>query len=223
MAGLTFPNETPEYRRARNQLLQAEIKLREEIERVAAMRRAVPLGGKVKEDYCFEEIGDKGTVRKVKLSELFASSRNSLFAYSFMYGPKMEHPCPMCSSFLDALNGNARHIAQRINLAVIARSPIQRVSAFAKSRGWNALRMLSSANNSYSSDYLAETSDGSQYPMANVFVRHEGSIHHFWGTEMLYAKVEGEPRHMDLMWPLWNVFDTTPAGRGGDWHPSLDM
>jgi predicted dithiol-disulfide oxidoreductase (DUF899 family) len=223
MAGMTFPNETAGYRQAREQLLKAEINLRAEIERVAAMRRTLPLGGVIKEDYAFEEIVGGGQVRTVKFSELFEGSKTSLFIYSFMYGPKMENPCPMCSSFLDGLNGNARHIAQRINFAVVARSPIQRIMAFAKARGWNALRLLSSAKNSYNPDYLAESADGDQYPMANVFVRGDGSIHHFWGTEMLYADVDGSPRHVDLMWPLWNVLDTTPEGRGSDWNPPLNV
>jgi predicted dithiol-disulfide oxidoreductase (DUF899 family) len=223
MAGLTIPNETDEYREVRDKLLQAEIDLRAQVEHVAAMRRGLPIGGLLKEDYAFEEIaGDDGQVRKVKLSELFEGSKTSLFVYSWMYGPKMPNPCPMCSSIIDGLNGNARHLAERINLAVVARSPIERMMAFAKARGWNSLRLLSSAKNTYNTDYFGETADGDQYPMANVFVRRDGSIHHSWGTEMLYAKLDGDPRHMDLMWPLWNVLDTTPEGRG-DWYPPLNI
>lgn len=222
MAGLTFPNETTGYREARDELLKSEIALRAEVERVAAMRRGLPLGGLVKEDYTFEEIGGDGQVRSVKLSELFEEPKTSLFVYSWMYGPAMANPCPMCSSIIDGLNGNARHIAQRLNLIVVARSPIERITAFAKGRGWNSVRLLSSAKNSYNADYFGETSAGDQYPMANVFVRRDGSIHHFWGSEMLYAKLEGDPRHMDLMWPLWNVLDTSPEGRG-DWYPPLDV
>ena len=46
---------------------------------------------------------------------------------------------------------------------------------------------------------------------------------HFWGSELLY--VPSEPgqhyRHNDLMYPLWNMFDVTPEGRG-DFEPKLD-
>lgn len=91
----------------------------------------------------------------------------------------------------------------------------------AKARGWNSLRLLSSAKNTYNTDYFGETADGDQYPMANVFVRRDGAIHHSWGAETLDAELEGDPRHMDLMWPLWNVLDTTPEGRG-DWYPPLN-
>src|SRR5258706_8976285 len=111
MAPVRFPNETAEYRESRDDLLKAEIALVDEIEKVAALRRALPPGGLLKEDYAFEEIAADGRVRTVKLSELFEGSKTSLFVYSFMYGPKMENPCVMCSSILDALNGNARHIS----------------------------------------------------------------------------------------------------------------
>ena len=223
MATLLFANENADYREKRDALLKAEIDLRGQIERVAAMRRSLPPGGALREDYTFDEMGTDGKVRKVKLSQLFEGSKNSLFIYSLMYGPKMEHPCVMCSSIVDGLNGNARHIRDRINFVVVARSPIERIMSFARPRGWNSVRLLSSANNTYNADYFGETAAGDQYPMANVFIRKDGSISHFWGTEMLYSDFQGEePRHMDLMWPLWNVFDTTPEGRGTDWHPSLN-
>ena len=218
---VSFPNESSDYRVARDKLLQAEIELRRRIAEVAEQRRELPLGGEVKEDYEFTELRDAGRIRPVKLSELFGA-HDSLFLYSFMYGPQAEQPCPMCSSLLDALNGNAPHIKQRAGLAVVARSDIERVSEFAEQRGWHNLRMLSSHDNSYNSDYFAENAEGEQFPMANVFVRRDGRVHHYWGSELFYADVDGQPRHMDLMWPLWNVFDTLPEGRGEDWYPSLD-
>ena len=222
MTKLTFPNETPAYRESRDELLKAEIELRAQIERVAVMRRNLPPGGAVNEDYKFEEIGGDGKVRAVRLSDLFEDDKPSLFLYSLMYGPKMANPCPMCSSIVDGLNGNAPQITQRINLAVVARSPIERIVAFARPRGWNSVRLLSSANNTYHEDYFGETAEGDQYPMANVFVSEDGVIRHFWGTEMLYSILPGDPRHMDLMWPLWNVLDTTPEGRGSKWYPLLN-
>ncbi len=219
---LTFPNESPAYRQARDALLEAEVALRAQIEQVAEQRRALPPGGVVKEDYEFTELRDEGRIRPVRLSELFGA-HDSLFLYSFMYGPDAEQPCPMCSSLLDALNGNAPHILLRTGFAVVARSPIERVAEFATQRGWRNLRIVSSHANSYNSDYFAEDADGDQMPMANVFVRGNDGIHHFWGTELFYADVPGHPRHVDLMWPLWNLFDTTPQGRGEDWFPPLNV
>ncbi|MFY9554796.1 MAG: DUF899 family protein [Blastocatellia bacterium] len=221
MAGLTFPNEPTNYRASRDELLKAEIDMRAQVQRVAQMRSQLPLGGEIREDYEFEEIASH-RAQTIKLSELFEGSKDSLFLYNMMFGPKMTDPCPMCSSIIDGLNANAPHLSKRLNLAVVARSPIDRIMEFSNRRGWVKLRLLSSANNNYNADYFGETAEGDQYPMANVFVRRNGSIHHFWGAEMLYAKLDGDPRHMDLMWPLWNVLDTTPEGRG-DWYPPLNV
>ncbi len=217
----TFPNESAEYRAARNALLEAEAALRQQVEEVAALRRKLPLGGRVKEDYVFDEIVS-GKVAQVRLSELFAPGKDSLFVYGYMFGPQRERACPLCTSMLDGLNGNARHITQRLNLAVVARSPIERIQAFGASRGWTDLRLLSSANNSYQADYFAEDGEGNQWPMANVFVRRGGAVHHFWGAELMFHKFEGgDMRHVDPIWPLWNVLDLTPEGRGDSWYPAL--
>ena len=221
MAKPHFPNESETYRQARSALLDEEVRLRAQIARVAELRAELPAGGAVAEDYAFDGIDPDGITVKIRLSELFEHGKDSLFLYGFMYGPENESPCPMCSSFLDALNANAPHIDQRINVAVVAKSPIERIAEYAAARGWDRLRMLSSQHNSYGIDYFAENENGDQMPMANVFVRDGGKIRHFWGSEMLYADIEGQPRHMDLMWPLWNVLDTTPTGRGMDWYPPL--
>jgi predicted dithiol-disulfide oxidoreductase (DUF899 family) len=222
-----FPGESSEYRAARNKLLVAEIELRKRLEEVAAMRRQLPLGGAVPEDYEFEEgaadLGDARSVRRVKLSELFARANASLVLYSFMYSPAMPKACPMCTAFLDSLDGAARHATQRINLAVVAKSPIERIRAFARERGWRNLRLLSSAGNSYNSDYHAETGEGAQIPAINVFVRRGDATYHFFNAELLYApSAPGQNgRQADLIWPLWNLFDLTPEGRGTDWYPKL--
>lgn len=222
-----FPGESKDYRAARDKLLKAEIGLRRTVEQVAALRRQLPPGGMVPEDYEFEEGGadleDAQTVRRVKLSELFQPGKGSLVLYSFMYGPRMEKACPMCTSMLDSLDGTAPHAAQRINLAVVAKSPIQRIRAFARERGWRNLRLLSSAGNSYNRDYHGETAAGAQIPALNVFTRRGGRTRHFYNAELLYVPAEPgqNGRHVDMIWPLWNLFDFTPEGRGGDWYPKL--
>jgi predicted dithiol-disulfide oxidoreductase (DUF899 family) len=218
----TFPNETAAYRQARNQLLEAEAKLRDQLEKVAALRRELPVGGAIKEDYVFDELDEDGAVTQVRLSDLFAPGKDSLFLYGYMFGPGAERPCPLCTSFLDSLDGNTLHLEQQINVAVVARSPIRRIKEVGSSRGWRRLRLLSSANNSYQADYLAEGEDGNQWPMANVFVKRGKVVHHSWGSELLFRSYAGgDMRHIDLLWPLWNVFDLTPEGRGQDWYPSL--
>jgi predicted dithiol-disulfide oxidoreductase (DUF899 family) len=210
-----FPGETPAYRAARDELLQAELDLRRRVEAVAAMRRKLPLGGPVPEDYVFDEEVD-GAVRQVRLSELFAPGKDTLVVYSYMYGPAMEKPCPMCTSFLDGLEGNAHHIEQRASLAVVARSPIRRIREFTDARGWRRLRLLSSAGNTFNRDYQAESSDGKQNTIIHVFVKRDGQVRHFYSCELqLLPSEEGQnSRHIDLMWPMWNVLDLTPEGRG---------
>jgi len=213
---LRFPGETDAYRQARNALLHAERDLRDRLEAVARLRRELPLGGEVTRDYVFRARGG-GTVR---LADLFGPGRDSLIVYSFMYGPAAESPCPMCTSFLDGLDASTPHITQRANLAVVAKSPIARIEAWAATRGWTRLPLLSSAECTYNRDYAAETPDGQQLPACNVFVKRGEAIHHFWAAELLYAPVDGHPRHVDLLWPIWSFFDLTPEGRG-NWMPQL--
>jgi predicted dithiol-disulfide oxidoreductase (DUF899 family) len=227
MPPIHFPGESPAYRKARDELLQAELELRKRVEDVAALRRKLPLGGEVREDYVFDEGGtdseDVETVRTVRLSELFAPGKDSLILYSYMYGPAMKQPCPLCTAMLDGLDGQAKHIEQRANFAVVARSPIPRLRELARDRGWESMRLLSSAKNTYHRDYHGEEADGRQNPMMNVWVRRSGKIHHSWGSELLFnAPKDGlDSRHVDQFWPLWHLLDLTPEGRGADFYPSL--
>jgi predicted dithiol-disulfide oxidoreductase (DUF899 family) len=213
-----FPGESDRYRAARNRLLEAEIDLRQRLEAVAAMRRELPLGGPVKEDYLF---ADARSGKPRRLSDLFAAGKPSLIVYSYMFGPRMERPCPMCTSFLDGADAYAPHLTQRVNLAVVARSPAARLRTWLHERGWTHLQLLSSANNTYNPDYRTETPDGQQLPACNVFTKTPDGIFHTWSAELLYVPTPGHSRHVDLLWPIWNFFDLTPEGRGTDWLPKL--
>lgn len=225
-SSVRFPDESPEYRAARDALLAAEADLRRATERVAERRRGLPAGGVVPEDYVFDEAGIGAGARTgdVRLSELFATGQDSLIVYSFMFGPEMKQACSSCTAVLDGLNGQSPHVTQRVGLAVVAKSPAARIRAFAEGRGWRHLRLLSSAANTYNRDYHGERADGGQMPMLNVFTRRDGQVRHAYGTELLYAK--GDPgqdmRHVDPIWPLWNLFDLTPDGRGETWYPRLE-
>ena len=213
-----FPNESTEYRNARNALLEAELALRAKVEAVAALRRQLPLGGAVREDYVFEQGDGAGGCRDVRLSDLFEEGKDSLFLYSFMYA---QTPCPMCSALMDGLNGQLPHLQQNISVAVVAKNECDVLDALAKEKGWTNVRFLSSLKTSFNQDYFGET-DGQQNGMAHVFTRREGVVHHFWSSEMHFAgSIDGgNPRHVDQLWPLWNVLDLTPDGRG-QWFPSL--
>ena len=222
-----FPNESDSYRSARNDLLRAEVALRRQLEVVAELRRNLPLGGIVPQDYVFEEgeadLDNAAPGHQVCLSELFAPAKDTLIAYSFMYGPEMKSACTSCTSILDGLNGTAPHVSDRINLVVIAKSPLERIRTLARGRGWRNLRLLSSASNSYNRDYQGESPEGQQRPSLNVFVRRDGAIRHSYHSELMFAPAEAgqDARHVDLIWPLWNLFDYTPEGRGGKWYPKL--
>jgi predicted dithiol-disulfide oxidoreductase (DUF899 family) len=224
-----FPGESPEYRNARDELLRAEIDLRRQTEAVAKLRRKLPLGGEAPEDFTFDEWDAAvGNVRQVRLSQLFEDGKDTLLVYSFMYitGPHgpIEVPCPSCTSIIDGIDGAAPHITQRLSLAVVTKAPIERFNAHARARGWRHARLLSSAANTYNGQYNAEAPDGSQWPIATVFARRDGRIHHFWSSELFYAPTDPgqHPRHVDFMWPLWAIIDRTPEGRDSDWQPQLD-
>ncbi len=238
---MSFPGESEQYRAARDRLLEREIDLRRATEAVASARRELPPGGLVPEDYVFRGAGEYGIPTEVRLSELFAPGRDSLAIYSFMFprdlederpGPQAgetaalplaEGPCPSCTAMLDQLEGAVEHASQHVNLAVVAQAPLPRILAFAAERGWRRLRFLSSAGNSYNPDYLAETAEGAQRPMLNVFRRDGAVIRHFWGSELFYAPTDSgqDPRHVGTIEPLWNLFDLTPEGRPTDWDEQL--
>jgi predicted dithiol-disulfide oxidoreductase (DUF899 family) len=226
-----FPDESDEYRQARNELLDAEIELRRLTEAVAAKRRALPPGGAVAQDYLFEEAADGGG--EVSFSELFEPGKDTLVVYSFMFPrwsgdtrpgpvgetgrlPLPETPCASCVSILDSLDGAATHLGQRLNLAVVAKSEPGRIRTFAHERGWRNLRLLSSQTNTYNCDYHAENAEGDQIPILNVFIRDGEHFRHAWATELMFApRDEGEDaRHVDAIWPIWSVLDMTPQGRG---------
>ena len=238
---ITFPGESKEYRAARDALLQREIGLRREMEAVAAARRALPPGGAVPEDYVFQGASADGAPTDVRLSQLFAPGKDSLVIYSFMFPrdpsddspgpstgetarlPLAEGPCPSCVGLLDQLDGAADHAAQIVNFAVVAKAPLPRVLTFARERGWRHLRLLSSAANGYNRDYLAETAEGDQRPMLNVFRRDGDVIRHFWGSELFYAPADPgqDPRHVGTLEPLWNMLDFTREGRPSDFNEQI--
>ena len=217
------PNESPEYRKARDALLVEEIELRRHVARVAAQRRALPPGGEVKGDYQF--IGEASSVKganPVPFAELFGD-KDTLFVYNWMYGPKRARPCPMCTALLSCLDGNADHIRQRVGLAVIGLSPIERQIAFKVERGWKNLPLYADVNGKFSADYHAIMEDGTDTAAMNVFVRRDGTIRHFWGAETGFETADpGEdPTTAPDLMVLWNVLDLTPDGRGTDWYPQI--
>jgi predicted dithiol-disulfide oxidoreductase (DUF899 family) len=210
------PNESAEYRAARNALLTEEIDLRRHIERVAEQRRALPAGGKIPKD--FEFTSESGPT---KLSNLFGD-KDTLMIYSMMYGPQRKAPCPMCTSFLTSWNGTATNLRERVAIAVTARSPIERLIEYNGQRGFGILSFLSDVSGEYTRTYVnAEDAD---VPGFSVFTRRDGTIRHFYSGEMSGAMADPgqDPRGAPDLDPLWLMLDLTPEGRGTDWYPKLD-
>ncbi|MEI4483648.1 MULTISPECIES: DUF899 family protein [unclassified Phyllobacterium] len=214
--GARYPNESEEYRKARNALLAEEIELRRHIERVAQQRRALPLGGTVTGPYKFE--GENGPA---DFADLFGD-KQTLIIYSYMFGPQRQRPCPMCTSLLSSWDGEAKDVGQRAALAVVARSPIDRLLAFKKERGWQGLNLYTDLTGDYSRDYVS--ADDEDDTAINVFTRRDGTIRHFWSAEMGGATADPgqDPRGAPDPMPLWTILDMTPEGRGSDWYPKLD-
>lgn len=231
---IAFPNETIEYRTARNALLMKEIALRRQMEAVATELRALPAGGQVPEDYEFECIGPDDEPSIVRMSELFGGG-DTLMLYHYMFPrhalderpgpargtiadlPLAEGPCPSCTALIDMWEGTMPHFTGLGgNLVVVAKAPISQVAAFARDKGWKNVRLVSAAHNSFRNDYGGDTPDGQPMPIMTVFKRWpDGAIRLHWASELIYEPSDPgqDPRHLGTVEPLWTLFDLTPGGR----------
>jgi len=218
-------NESAEYLAAREELRLAEIDLMRQRERVAALRRALPKGAPI-QDYEFQEgpadlsAGDS-PIRTVRLSQLFSAAGRSLVIYHLMYGKKQKNPCPMCTMWMDGWNGVAHHLAQNVDVAVVAAADPAALRAHARNRGWNRLRLLSCGTNTFKADLGSENPDGGQDSQVSVFTRDaDGTVRHFYSAHPRVAPDINE-RGIDLLLATYNILDLTPQGRG-KWYSSLD-
>src|SRR5262245_39239868 len=220
-------NESPEYLAKREELRLAELELMRSRERVAELRRKLPNGAAVA-DFVFLEgpadldVGDD-PVRRVTMSSLFTRpGARSLILYHFMYGKKQTEPCPMCTMFIDGLNGVAHHIGQNGDLAIVAAASPADVRTHARRRGWNRLRLLSTpADSTFKLDMASEDEEGNQDSTISVFqMEPSGTIRHFYTAHPSFSP-EIRERGLDLLCPVYNVLDLTPQGRG-DWYASFD-
>ncbi len=219
-------NESDEYLSKREELLLAEIESMKLREKVAQLRRELPPGAIVK-DYCFLEgpanlnAGDTPT-RTVNLSELFTATDRSLVIYHLMYGKRQTKPCPMCTLWIDGLNGVAHHVAQNVDLAIVAAADPAALRAHARRQGWNNLRLLTSPeDSSFKYDLGSEDREGNQDSTISVFIRGaDGTLRHFYSAHPRMTS-DIKERGIDLLVPIYNLLDLTPQGRG-NWYASLD-
>jgi len=207
MPDLRYPNETEQYRKARQALLEEERRLVEKVKSVAEKRRALPLGGKLKEDYIFSGASNETLGKDIRFSDLFGD-KNTLLLYSFMYGDSWDKPCPSCTSLVDGFDRVANSVGQNAALAVVAKASPKKLNAWAGERGWADIQLISAESNSYLTDYQCQTkeSDDGLQPVMHVFTKNDGGIYHFWGSEL-------QGNHVDTVWIYWNMMDMTPEGR----------
>ena len=215
MSDLRYPNESREYRAARDALLKDEQELVDKLKAVAAKRRTLPLGGQLKEDYVFEWANDGKVGKPVKFSELFGDKK-SLLIYSFMFGPGWDHPCPACTSLVDGCDRAWYQVNHYASFVAIAKAPADRINAWAKRREWSKIALASGFKASFQADYKCQESDDMQFPVMLAFTKRDGKIFHFWSTEL-------ERNHVDTVWPYWNLMDFTPEGRPKDNLPPQDF
>jgi predicted dithiol-disulfide oxidoreductase (DUF899 family) len=225
MAAYRFPNESDAYRVRRNELLEMEKDLRARVEAVARKRRELPLGGRLKQGYRFERMGQNGSVDKVAFEELFGKHR-SLLLYTMMYGAEWDAPCPSCTSLVDGFNANYFPVSQRCAMAVVAAARPKQLHDWAQRREWT-IPLYSAVNASYILDYAGHegATDSARLPVMNVFCKTGDGIFHTWGSELIGHPTgnNGDPRHVDMVWLYWNLLDMTPEGRGEDPVPRQDF
>lgn len=206
MSETRYPNESTEYRAARDALLEEENALVERVKALAEKRRQLPLGGKLKEDYLFKRANEGSVGQDVRLSELFGD-KSTLMLYNFMYGPGWDNPCLSCTSLMDGFDRTAYQVNQDAALCGIAKAPAEKIHDWASSRGWTQIDLLSGYGTTYQEDYQCQgENEDMQWPVLHVFRKVDGEIYHFWGTEL-------QGNHVDTVWPYWNLMDFTPEGR----------
>jgi predicted dithiol-disulfide oxidoreductase (DUF899 family) len=211
-----YPNESQEYRQARQALNVEELELVEKVKAVAAKRQQLPLGGRLPEEYTFAWADDARLNQPVKISELF-NDKDTLLLYSFMYGPSWDNPCPSCTSLVDGFDRMAKQVGHDAAFIVIGKAPAEKINAWAKRRGWSQIGLVSGFDSTYQADYKCQgESADKQYPTMHVFKQVEGIIYHFWGTELT-------DNDLDMVWPYWNLMDMTPAGRPNRPNPPQDF
>ena len=218
-------NESPEYLSKREEVRLAEIELMKQRERVAELRRQLPKGATLQDYEFFEgpaslDAGDE-PVRKVRLSELFTAPDRSLVIYQFMFGKKQTVPCPMCTAWIDSFNGIAHHLAQNIDVAIVAAADVPTLRAHARNRGWDKLRLLSAGESTFKYDLGSEDREGNQDSTISVITRDsDGTLRHFYSAHPRLDH-DIQERGIDECVPIWNILDLTPEGRG-TFYASLD-
>lgn len=210
-----LPHTPASARELREELHAAEVALRDQRERVAALRRALPRDTPT-EDYALQ-VWRNGRSVPARLSELIDDPGKPLVLMHFMYGKAQEQPCPMCALWADGYTGTLEHLSQRVHFAILVASDLAGFAAYASERRWGDVTLAASAQSTIKTDLGFESESGAQLPGVSVFERRpNGALTHFYSV-CAFGPDGG--RMMDLLSPVWNFLDLTPEGRG-DWMPT---
>lgn len=213
---LRYPNETIEYRQARDALAMEEQALIRRVKAIAEQRRNLPLGGRLKENYAFAWATNERLGEPVSFHELFRD-KDSLLLYSFMFGPSWDNPCPSCTSIVDGFDRMAYQVGKDAAFVVVGKAPAAAINEWATKRDWKQIDLVSGYESTYQADYGCQgDTDERQHAKMNVFKRIDGEIFHFWGSEI-------PTNDIDMVWPYWNLMDLTPAGRPNRPNPPQDF
>jgi predicted dithiol-disulfide oxidoreductase (DUF899 family) len=214
-----FSNESAAYAKAREALLAEEIEVRRHLGRLAQLNRELPQGPELPDRWKFVSMNGA----EVGLADMFGP-HDTLVLYHWMYGPERHRPCPMCTNLLGPLAANAADLRQRVALAVISRSKVERMVAFGSERGWRDLPYYQALGDDFSIAVGGlDPEKHSEMPVLMVLQQEAGKVRLHWMGEMTLEMADpGEdPRGAVDLAPLWNYLDLTPAGRDAKWYPRL--
>ena len=155
------------------------------------------------------------------LADLFGD-HDTLVVYSYMFGPQREAPCPMCTSLMGGFDHKIADIRQRVAIAFTARSPIERLVEAKQAAGLERPARVQRRERRLHAGLRVRRGRAT---CRRTTCSHGGTatIRHFWSEEIGgdMADPGQDPRGAVEMDPLWLLLDTTPEGRGTDWHPQL--
>jgi predicted dithiol-disulfide oxidoreductase (DUF899 family) len=160
---------------------------------------------------------DPGGIHDVHLVDLFTDGHDTLIVDHLMFAAEDDEPCVMCSMWADGYSAVTPHILRRANFVLVAKADINKLRNWARKRGWDRIRLLSSHNKTFNREISMEEAYGSQNPGLSVFTRtSEGTVYHRYTIGVEFEELNN--RGIDPYSPVWNLFDLLPQGRS-DWYP----
>lgn len=193
-----------EYEQALAQQIEVEKELTHFGDRISARRRRLPMTPI--DNYAFA--GDDGEVR---LSALFGE-HTQLVLQSFMFHPDWDKGCPSCTWAADNMPHDLNELLApaSVAFAMVSRSPFDKLRAWSERQGWDHLTWVSSAGNSFNTDW-GWTVDGQDQPGYSYLLRTDDGIFLTYRTAR---------RGTEAILPVAAIWDRTVYGRQQDFEDS---